>query len=59
MRKALRLVRDGVPYREAAREVGLASHEDLHRAAKRLGLLEVHTKQLVAQCQRLADLSAS
>jgi len=59
MKAALHAVLDGVPYRDAAREVGLASHQDLHRAAKRLGLLEVHTKQLVAQCQRLADLSSS
>jgi hypothetical protein len=57
IKAALHLVLDGTPYRDAAREVGLASHQDLHRAAKRMGLLEVHTKELVAQCKRLADLS--
>lgn len=59
MRKALHLVLDGTPYRDAAREVGLASHQDLHRAAKRLGLLEVHTRELVSQCKRVAHLSGS
>jgi hypothetical protein len=58
MKAALYLVLDGTPYREAAHEVGLASHQDLYRAAKRLGLLHAHTKHLVAQCQRLADLNA-
>jgi hypothetical protein len=41
------------------REVGLARNQDLHRAAKRLELPDVHTKQLIAQCQRIADLSGS
>jgi hypothetical protein len=59
IKAALHLLLDGVPYRDAAREVGLASHQDLHRAAKRLGLLDVHTKQLVAQCKRVADLSGA
>jgi len=57
MRKGLHLIRDGVPFRDAAREVGLASHQDLHRAAKRLGLLEVHTTRLVEGYKRIADLS--
>ena len=59
IKAALHLVLDGTPYRDAAREVGLASRQDLHRAAKRLGLLEMHSKQLVAQCQRVADLSGA
>jgi hypothetical protein len=46
IKAALHLVLDGTPYRDAAREVGLATHQDLHRAAKRLGLLEIHTTQL-------------
>jgi hypothetical protein len=59
MKAALHAVLDGTPYREAATAAGLRSHQDVYRAAKRLGLLDVHTKQLVAQCQRLADLSGS
>jgi hypothetical protein len=57
IKSALHLVLDGTPYRDAAREVGLASHQDLHRAAKRLGLLEVHTTRLVEGYKRIADLS--
>ena len=48
---------DGTPYRDAAREAGLASHQDLHRAAKKPGLLEIHSSQLVGGFRRLVDLT--
>jgi len=38
MREALKLVLDGDSYREAAEAVGLQSHQDLWRAARRLGI---------------------
>jgi hypothetical protein len=46
-----------MPYREAALAAGLRSHQDVYRAAKRLGLLEVHTTRLVEGYKRIADLS--
>ena len=38
MREALKLVLDGDSFREAAEAVGLQSHQDLWRAARRLGI---------------------
>jgi hypothetical protein len=58
IRAGLHLIRDGVVYREAEARDGLASHKDLHVAPKQLGLLSVHTRELVARCKRVADLSA-
>jgi hypothetical protein len=57
IKSALYLVLDGTPYRDAARKVGFASHQDLHRAAKRLGLLEVLQPRARRRHNRLADLS--
>jgi hypothetical protein len=57
MKAGLKLVLEGVPYRQAAAEVGLASHQDLHREAKKLGLLNIHTKELVEDYKRIAKLS--
>jgi hypothetical protein len=38
MRTALSLVANGVPVREAAEVVGLATHQDVARAARELGI---------------------
>lgn len=46
MKSALRLVADGWTVREAAREIGCASHADVYRAAKRFGLLAIGRKRL-------------
>jgi len=57
MKAALYDVLIGMPYRDAAREAGLASHQDLYRAAKKLGLLEIHSSKLVGGFRRLVDLT--
>ncbi len=46
MKRALALVADGMPYRDAAKEVGYRDHREVYRWAKRAGLLEVHTDSL-------------
>src|SRR5262245_50692578 len=57
MRAALRLVAEGTPYREAAEQAGYRDHREVYRWAKKAGLVEVHTKQLVASCKRIVALS--
>ena len=57
MKAGLKLIIEGTTYRKAAQEVGLASHQDLHRAAKKLGLLDFHTEQLIIGYKRLVALS--
>jgi hypothetical protein len=59
MKGALVLVAEGTPYREAAHAQGYADHRDVYRWAKRAGLLEVHSKQLVAGFRRVAELSSA
>jgi uncharacterized protein YcaQ len=58
-RAGLKLVIDGLTYRAAAQEAGLASHQDLHRLARRFGLAEPHTKAVVGSLRRLLALSAA
>jgi hypothetical protein len=57
MKAALRLVAAGTDYRTAAEAVGYRSAKDLHGWAKRAGLLEVHSRELVAGYRRIASLS--
>jgi hypothetical protein len=57
MKSALRLVASGTDYRRAAEAVGYRSPKDLHGWAKRAGLLDVHSRELVAGYRRIANLS--
>jgi hypothetical protein len=57
MKSALTLVASGMSYREAAAEIGYSDHRDVYRWAKRAGLLEVHSRELVAGYRRIASLS--
>jgi hypothetical protein len=57
LKAALRLVVRGEPYREAAKQAGLASHQDVYRRARALGLAEGHVEELKTQYRRLASLS--
>ena len=57
MKKALALVAEGMPYRDAAKEAGYRDHREVYRWAKRAGLLAVHSEQLVAVYKRIASLS--
>jgi hypothetical protein len=59
IKAGLKLILDGVPYRQAAAEAGLASHQDLHRTAKRLGLPHARSPRLVEGTRRIADLPNS
>ena len=57
MKAAVRLVAEGMAFRDAAVQVGYRDHREVYRWAKRAGLVEVHTKQLVASCKRIVALS--
>lgn len=59
MKSAVTLVAQGLPYREAAAAQGYADHRETYRWAKRAGLLEVHSTQLVAGFRRVAELSSA
>ena len=59
MKGALALVAQGTPYREAAQAQGYADHRDVYRWAKRAGLVEVHSEQLVASFRRISELSSA
>lgn len=56
MKRALQRVVTGTPIREAAEAEGYASHADVHRYAKRFGLLEIGTEQLMARQRRVVAL---
>ena len=57
MKGALRLIAEGAPYREAAAQASYRDHREVYRWAKRAGLLDVHSKRLVAGYRRIAALS--
>ena len=72
-KRALRLVLEGVSYREAATQAGLRSTSDLRRHARSFGVLETHkqaaakrkaqteeieTRALIAGLKRLASLAS-
>ena len=57
MKRALALVGDGTPYRDAAKQVGYRDHREVYRWSKRAGLLDVHSEQLVAAYKRISALS--
>lgn len=57
MKAAVRLVAEGMAFRDAAVQVGYRDHREVYRWAKRAGLLEVHTKRLVDSYRRIAALS--
>jgi len=42
VRMGLLYLLEGATYREAARAVGLQTHQDLHRTAQRLGIADLH-----------------
>lgn len=57
MLRALRLIAGGVAVREAAESQEYASPRDVHRAARRYGLLDVRTKAIVEQHRHIATLA--
>lgn len=57
MKQALVLIVDGCTYRDSAKEVGYRDHREVYRWAKRAGLLDVHTENLVAGYKRITALS--
>lgn len=48
MRNALALVAEGTPHRDSARDVGYRDRREVHRRAKRAGLLDVHSEHPMA-----------
>ncbi len=57
MKRALVLVAEGVPFREAAEAEGYASHADLYRAARRLDIAGLHLVEARTQYQRIQNLA--
>ena len=57
VKAALRLVARGWPYRAAAKEVGLATHMDVYRRAKALGLTEPHVEEQKSQYREILALA--
>jgi len=57
MRRALRLIAGGVAVREAAESEEYASPRDVHRAARRYGLLDLRTQALINQHRSVATLA--
>src|SRR5215468_8194713 len=57
MRRALLRIVYGSSCREAAREEGYASHQDVARAARRFGLLDASKERLLNGARRVAQLS--
>jgi hypothetical protein len=57
MRSALRLIACGENVRASAEIVGLASHADVYRAAKRYGLIDVRTNKLIDRHRRISNLA--
>lgn len=57
VKAALRLVARGWPYRTAAKEAGLATHMDVYRRAKALGLTEPHVEEQKAQYREILALA--
>jgi len=56
MRYALRLIAAGISYRLAATEAGYPTHNKLHWAARKHGIVSVKTERLVGKFRRLASL---
>jgi hypothetical protein len=57
LKAALRLVVRGEPYREAAKQAGLASHQDVYRRARALGLTEPHVEEQKSQYREILGLA--
>jgi hypothetical protein len=57
MQRALKLVVEGVPFREAAAAENYADHSDLYRASRRLDLAGLHLVEARSQYQRIQNLA--
>jgi hypothetical protein len=57
MRRALLRVAYGSSCREAARDEGYASHQDVARAARRFGLLDAKKDRIINGARRVAQLA--
>jgi hypothetical protein len=57
MQRALKLVVEGVPFREAATAENYADHSDLYRASRRLDLAGLHLVEARSQYQRIQNLA--
>ena len=57
LKAALRLVVRGEPYRDAAKQAGLASHQDVYRRARALGLTEPHVEEQKSQYREILGLA--
>ena len=57
LKSALRLVVRGEPYRDAAKQAGLASHQDVYRRARALGLTEPHVEEQKSQYREILGLA--
>jgi hypothetical protein len=57
MQRALKLVVQGVPFREAAAAENYADHSDLYRASRRLDLAGLHLVEARSQYQRIQNLA--
>ena len=57
MKRALRMVACGETIKGSAEAAGYASHSDLHRAAKRFGLIDVKTRSLIDTHRHISRLA--
>lgn len=57
MKRALRLVAHGVSYREAAAEEGYQDHAAVYRHARRFGLAQIRTEQIIEGHKSIAFLA--